>query len=145
MSFAQEVRKELIDHYNKSAHCRTAQQAAGLLFKGEKVSDESLSQLMEAASDAEQKQQLDRITAKTCCKRAFLRGAFIAAGTISDPEKHYHLEIICETLFLAQYVQELTRAFDINAKIAKRRDRHIVYIKEGVEIADMLNSRFCRD
>lgn len=44
---------------------------------------------------------------QTCCKRAFIRGAFMAAGSISDPNKSYHFEIVCHTLEQAQQLKEL--------------------------------------
>lgn len=81
----------------------------------------------------------ETLTEKTCCKRAFLRGAFIASGAISDPEKSYHYEIAVTDEKTAQFISGLINEFDIHPKIAKRRGKFIVYLKDGVEIADMLN------
>lgn len=76
---------------------------------------------------------------KSCCRRAFLRSAFLAAGAISDPQKNYHFEIRCPKPDLAECIRNVIESFDLHARISRRRDRYIVYIKEGVEIADMLN------
>ena len=72
-------------------------------------------------------------------KRAFLRGAFLAAGTVSDPEKGYHFEIQADEKFKAEGLLELMKYFNINAKIMKRRSKYAAYIKDGTEIVDILN------
>lgn len=74
-----------------------------------------------------------------CCKRAFLRGAFIASGSVSDPSKSYHLEIVCYTMENAQYLVQLIGSFNIEAKIVQRKKTYVVYLKEGSQIVDMLN------
>lgn len=74
-----------------------------------------------------------------CCKRAFLRGAFLASGSISDPEKGYHFEIVCSTAEKAKQLCDMIGSFDIEAKTTMRKKNYIVYIKEGSQIVDMLN------
>ncbi len=74
-----------------------------------------------------------------CCKRAFLRGAFMAVGAISDPEKSYHFEIACATEPKAEQIRSIMRSFDIDARIIKRKKYFVVYIKEGAQIVDILN------
>ncbi len=76
---------------------------------------------------------------KDCCKRAFVRGAFLAAGSISDPEKSYHFEIVCETQAKAEQLSEIIKTFEIESKIVERKKHFVVYIKEGAGIVDMLN------
>ena len=76
---------------------------------------------------------------QTCCKRAFIRGAFMAAGSISDPNKAYHFEIVCHTKEQAKQLQELLCGFDTDAKIVERKGHYVVYIKEGAHIVDSLN------
>ena len=79
------------------------------------------------------------ILMQTCCKRAFIRGAFMAAGSISDPNKAYHFEIVCHTIEQADQLQELLCGFDTDAKIVERKGHYVVYIKEGAHIVDSLN------
>ena len=74
-----------------------------------------------------------------CCRRAFLRGAFLASGSISDPEKFYHFEIVCATDAKARQIQSIMATFDIDAKIVIRKRFYVVYIKEGSQIVDILN------
>lgn len=76
---------------------------------------------------------------KTCCKRAFLRGAFLAAGSMSNPNKSYHFEIVCHTLEQALQMQGLMNSFETEAKIVERKGHFVVYLKEGAQIVDMLN------
>jgi DNA-binding protein WhiA len=83
----------------------------------------------------------DFITADTsgnCCKRAWIRGAFLAAGYINEPEKPYHFEIVCDSLEKASFLRELFDTFSISAKTAARKKAFIVYIKDGAGIADAL-------
>lgn len=79
------------------------------------------------------------VTQQTCCKRAFLRGAFLAAGSMSDPKKSYHFEIVCSARKMAVRIQELMCSFMMDAKIVQRKKAYVVYLKEGAQIVDMLN------
>lgn len=76
---------------------------------------------------------------QTCCKRAFLRGAFLAGGSMSDPQKSYHFEIVCRTMPQAVQLQEAVNSFDMEAKIVERKKHLVVYLKEGSQIVDILN------
>jgi len=74
-----------------------------------------------------------------CCKRAFLRGTFLASGSISNPEKSYHFEI-CETeQSRAEQLTELMGFFDVEAKTVLRKHYYVVYIKEGEQVSEMLS------
>lgn len=74
-----------------------------------------------------------------CCKRAFLRGAFLAGGSMSDPEKAYHLEIVTSGRNKAGQIADAANAFGLDARIVERRHYYVVYIKESSQIVDMLN------
>lgn len=76
---------------------------------------------------------------KTCCRRAFIRGSFLAAGSMSDPNKSYHFEIVCKSFEQANQLKEVMIGFGADAKIVERKGHQIVYIKEGAQIVDMLN------
>jgi len=76
---------------------------------------------------------------KECCNRAYLRGAFLAGGSISDPEKTYHLEISVRLLELAHYLMDIINSYELNSKIIKRKGYYVVYLKEGDHIVDFLN------
>ena len=75
----------------------------------------------------------------SCCRRAFLRGAFLCLGSMSDPYKGYHLEIVCEYEPWALQIRQAAAGFDIETKIIRRKKYHVVYLKEGAGIVDLLN------
>ncbi len=79
-----------------------------------------------------------RILQSSCCRRAFVRGAFLASGSISDPEKFYHLEIVCTSQKKAEQMREIMNSFPVEAKIVRRKKYYVVYIKEGEQIGEML-------
>ncbi len=79
------------------------------------------------------------ITQNTCCKRAFVRGAFMAAGSITDPEKSYHFEIACTDEVKADRIGDILHAFNIDIRHTIRKRSYIVYLKEGSQICDVLN------
>lgn len=74
-----------------------------------------------------------------CCKRAYIRGAFLACGSISDPNKSYHFEIVCRTIEQASQLRDVINSFDMDAKIVARKKHQVVYLKEGAQIVDILN------
>ena len=83
--------------------------------------------------------QSNLVIQQTCCKRAFIRGAFLAAGSISAPEKFYHFEIVCASLQKAEQLRAIIKTFEIEAKIVLRKKYYVLYIKEGSQIVDILN------
>lgn len=79
------------------------------------------------------------ITQTTCCKRAYIRGAFLASGSMSDPEKTYHLEFAGQNAQHSEALSLLINGFDMDSKIVLRKKHHVVYLKEGRQIVDLLN------
>lgn len=152
MSFSSEVKAELTKQTDNKRHCQLAELAALETFAPDhshladkrrfltkklfgEIPLEQLQQQIDHALSTQGGQLLER----TCCKRAFLRGAFLASGSISDPQKSYHFEIVCQEQSQAQLLQELYHAFELDAKIVQRKKYYIVYLKEGAQIVDALN------
>ena len=76
---------------------------------------------------------------KDGCARAYLAGAFLAAGSINSPKKsNYHCEIVTQELEHAQFIQKLMNRFDLGAKYIQRRQQHVVYLKASEKISDFL-------
>ncbi|BCJ87947.1 DNA-binding protein WhiA [Effusibacillus dendaii] len=102
---------------------------------------EILSELKIAENGVKYKQGIDQeLFAKSCCKRSYLRGAFLAAGSVNDPESNsYHLEIALNSSMYAHSLLELVNEFDLHAKLIERKRVHVVYIKEGEKIIEFLN------
>lgn len=72
-------------------------------------------------------------------RRAYLRGAFLASGSINDPIKpNYHFEIYTTSKVEAVFVQSLLNEFNLNSKIAKRRKGLIIYLKDAEAISEFL-------
>ena len=70
---------------------------------------------------------------------AYLRGAFLAKGSVNDPiTSNYHLEIVTDKESEALFIQRIMNHYEINARIAKRKNNLIVYVKEKDTIIDFL-------
>ena len=76
---------------------------------------------------------------RDCCRRAFVRGVFLVSGSLNDPERSYHLEIVCNDKSIAEEIKEIIGSFEVESKIALRKKSYVVYVKEGDDIVDMLN------
>lgn len=74
-----------------------------------------------------------------CCKRAFLRGVFLASGSMSDPEKSYHFEIVCPYMGKAEQIQRIMQCCDLDGKIVRRKKTFVVYLKDAEQIVSILN------
>lgn len=79
------------------------------------------------------------VTERTCCRRAYLRGAYLCGGSTTDPGKSYHLEIVCKNKMSADKIIELFETFDVDAKLVERGRYYIVYIKDSNKIVLALN------
>ena len=76
---------------------------------------------------------------KECCKRSYLRGVFLGAGSLSDPMNSYHLEIVANSEEYADSLVHLIETFGLHPKISSRKNVLLVYLKESEQIADLLN------
>ena len=72
-------------------------------------------------------------------RRAYIRGAFIGGGSISNPEKTYHLEFVTHSEEYAVDLSKLINSYGLNSKVIQRQNSYIIYIKEGEQIVDLLN------
>ncbi len=106
--------------------------------KSPKQSDEGFISFAECMGDLNG--AVDEVLLKnTCCRRAFLRGVFLSAGSVSDPDKGYHLEFVCDNDHKADQIVRVCSDFDISARKTIRRDETVVYVKEGEMIGELLN------
>lgn len=72
-------------------------------------------------------------------KKAYIRGAFLGGGSISNPEKTYHLEFVTHDNDYALDLSKLINGYGLSSKVIQRKSSFIVYIKEGEQIVDLLN------
>lgn len=82
--------------------------------------------------------ELEEIRPFACCKSAYLRGAFLGGGSISDPAKSYHMEFDARTEADAKDLVGVLADVEVPAKITCRKGHYIVYMKEYEVIADVL-------
>ena len=73
------------------------------------------------------------------CIRAFIRGAFLGGGSISDPGKNYHMEFVTNNEEFAESLQNLINSLGFNCKIVLRKNNYVVYLKESEQISDLLS------
>ena len=80
------------------------------------------------------------VIGESCCRRAFLRGAFLAAGSASSPQKSYHLEIETHYRDLARDIVQLFADEELEARSVIRKSNYVIYIKDSEEIANALTA-----
>lgn len=72
-------------------------------------------------------------------KRDYLRGCFLASGSVNDPKtSRYHLEFLVDRIIDAKFISSLLSVFYINSKIIDRDKGYMVYVKEAEKIGDFL-------
>jgi DNA-binding protein WhiA len=76
---------------------------------------------------------------KECCKKSYIRGAFLGSGSISDPEKNYHLEFVNNNKKHAEDLSILLTNYNLKVRIVNRKNYFVNYIKESEQIVDILN------
>ncbi|WP_317856344.1 DNA-binding protein WhiA [Chakrabartyella piscis] len=79
------------------------------------------------------------VVSSICCRRAYVRGAFLCAGSVNNPEKNYHLEFVVSSEQLAEQLKDLINTFELDSKVVARKDHFVVYLKEGEQIVNLLN------
>lgn len=86
-------------------------------------------------------QEIDKsLIDKSCCKRAYLRGAFLAGGSVNNPEtSSYHLEVYSSDRDHAESLTELMNHFQLNSKTIERKKGFVTYLKEAEKISDFLS------
>lgn len=82
----------------------------------------------------------NELLSKACCKKAYLRGIFLGSGSLSAPEKSYHLELVTHNDYYAdELMRFMNTNYDLGAKYTLRKKNYIVYMKESEKIVDFLN------
>lgn len=75
---------------------------------------------------------------RQCCRRAFLRGAFLGCGSVTNPDRSYHFEWVAEDQSLRQTLARLLEKCDLPVHEHMRKGQHVMYLKGAQQIADML-------
>lgn len=156
MSFSGQVKEELAKCMASGKHCQLSELLAIKTFSTKNLEGEEAAKWEDFPNENElSTRKFFTLSKKTdnirkeiaaladikrlCCKRAFLRGAFLCVGSISDPEKSNHLEFVCTNEEMADLLIEYMAEFEIVAKTIRRKKYFVVYLKDGEEIVDLLN------
>ena len=99
----------------------------------------ALKELRILPSEEAEGEPKDVLLRKSCCRRSFLRGVFMAGGSISRPSSDYHLEIVTENQEFARLILKIMHGFQLNARMTDRKNDFIVYLKDGDHIIDFLS------
>lgn len=167
MTFSSQVKNELVAQIGSSRHCRFAELAALVSMSGQvkenvwypdsensflkdriqklsnllkcDVNDEQSRLSMKLSTDVEGFVVDPMLVERSCCKQAFVRGAFLATGSVTDPNKGYHFEIVCNYKQQADMILRIIESFGLNPKQIERKKYYVVYMKDGSNIVDILN------
>ena len=169
MSFSLNVKNELYEEVSNARHCKIAELSGILLMNQKYLSKDFLEQkienelLFDKYNKLLKQLNLDsndimeiKLTAKiiekdqnisidpiviqrSCCKKAFLRGVFLSTGSVTNPEKSYHFEIVFLTQAHLNIVISILKDFNIEAKEIRRKKYFVIYVKDGTMIVDILN------
>jgi DNA-binding protein WhiA len=124
------VRKKMRLKKNNVYIVRLSQQAKEIL-EDTKIIGEGFTIIHDISKD---------LVKKKCCKRSYLRGAFLAGGSVNNPEtSSYHLEIASLYKEHNDSLCELMNTFDLNSKTLERKKGYITYLKEAEKITEFLN------
>lgn len=142
MSFSQDVKTELENVLPNARHCQLAELNAINNFFSKRLDKRSFAG--RKFFTLEKKTSMinrcvDTQIKNSCCKRAYLRGAFLSIGSVSDPQKEYDLEFVCDSLSGAEKLMGYINSFMIDAHIVQRKNSYVLYIKDADSLVDMLN------
>ena len=142
MSFSMDVKSELEGVLPNARHCQLAELSALNSF-GNKIADETtpagrkIFTLQKKASMINR--YVETILKNSCCKRAYVRGAFLCVGSMTDPAKGYDLEFVCDEEEKAEFLLKIISEFEIDARITKRKNSYVLYVKDAQGVVDTLN------
>ena len=113
---------------------------AGRRFYSVSASSKAIASFLQSSDNETLEKELDELVGFRCnfCSHAFIRGAFIALGTINDPQKSYHLEFGLHSEERAKKLAALLEKESAPPKIVKRKEKTGVYYKRNMQIVDLL-------
>jgi len=146
LSFCSDIKTELLEVKNIGRHCDIAEYTAILNFRGADklvkteniIIIERVKKLAAGGANVKKGSISPLIVASECCKKAFIRGAFLSAASFSNPEKAYHAEFTASDIKLADILIATLNFFGLNAKITRRGEHFSVYLKDSDAISDLL-------
>ncbi|MGN0162141.1 MAG: DNA-binding protein WhiA [Candidatus Ornithomonoglobus sp.] len=164
MSFSSDIKQILCKSGYECSECRKAELAGFFVFPGKLIGKyarissgaaivrqkiaECLNEeykmavegnaLSEADSDKLRRELCGFRPDRKCCRISYIRGAFLGGGSVSNPEKEYHLEFDAKEEEEALYLRAMLEEFGFRPKLTKRREKIVIYIKESSQIAELI-------
>ena len=123
----------LIDRAAAARAALRAAKHAGIRVERDRARGSHLLRLPNAFASAEL-----RLPSRACCRRAALRGAFLACGSAADPHRSYHLEFYCRADDTARALTDWLAALGVDTAVTRRRGHPVVYVKGASSVADVL-------
>ena len=80
----------------------------------------------------------DDVIINDCCAASYVRGAFLSSGSVSDPQKAYHLEVVTTSFDEARFLIALLEKYGFTPRGTRRRGRRVVYLKESSQAAELI-------
>ncbi len=125
--------------------CFTLLRKTGTMDSGEDVRDLRLSEVTAAGfgflTDTHGTLSLSpdaELLSRTCCRRAFIRGAFLSCGSVNDPQKTAHLEFVCHSAQTAELLKAILQKETVKVHRTERSGRFVVYVKDGTDLSTVL-------
>lgn len=136
-SFSLIVKKEIVNIISPR-HCQMAELLAIKDNTGKSKNQLARQRHKKLLESCDTKAQSPRHAMKDCCKKAYIRGAYIANGTMVNPQRAYHLEFYINPDYLME-ITDIFAFFDLTPKIYKRKSGQTIYFKEAEQIATILS------
>ena len=139
-SFVDVLQKLLLDIFNISPKIEIFDAKDGISIFSVQIVNDDAGKIDSYYNISKNKNNIDfSFLKKRCDKAAFLKGVFLSAGVVGDPDKNYHIEFLTPQHDLANDLCTLISGFSLNPKITTRKNSYIVYSKESDSIIDILN------
>ena len=154
MSFTSIIKEEIFTK-GEARHCRIAEMAAiinggaradspawrklAIFGHAEFGADSGEAEWRQACGIGDGRKINGLVVKSECCKKAYLRGCFLAGGVVLDPRKSYHMEFAAGTIQYAQELMGIMHFFQLNPRIITKSDsQHVIYFKKSEEIGKIL-------
>ncbi len=144
VSFSQQTKEELYETVTKSPCCVRAEYAGLLLFGANLDCYAEDRAMLENLSILDKEGRISyhldpELVAADCCRRAWMKGAFLSGGTVIDPKKNYNLELVTPHQALCEDTLKLLQEEGFPFKAITRKNKYVLYLKNSEAIADFLS------
>ena len=138
-NFAKRIEMMLSELYATQIEIKKGREIYNILVTDKIAYAEIIADLNEHAGfDAIRGTVVKNVFNRECCRKSFLRGLFLAGGSISEPNKSYHMEISTRRQSVAKAAVHILEKEEINANTIRKSGYYLIYIKESQQISDFL-------